>query len=577
MGRNLQHVPLYSHFSKPFEEFPDIPPMISALDGSALYEDGWSSLVRYLIAVNDVANLHRYVKAHGTRFFGPTVVVHEFDPDRWDPFEIAAKKGSIDALRALQEIYQSDTSQTESIEARLRRKKIELLNIACFYARFDMADFLLSCGPPLGAQLNDHDSTGSPLLSAIEALGTGGNRRGSEVDNTEIEVFVYRLLDRGASVPQANSYCSNNDRPDHPDLQATVLGSAAPFGSYELASRLITDGADIHAQQIWHELWGGDVHSVTALHIASGFWNLEFLKALIKYYSDGQLAEAVTIADSKGQLPLHWALLGLDSSGRRPGQQTISEGLEIVRLLLEANPDTINTEGKSGAAFNFAMSGRIAGAEKLALVQLLLDTNPRPTTLNARDQSGATALLRLMAFYEGSGSSQHTYFVPLVNLLLSRGAERSLYDDKNQTVLHKLGSSAAYNEDIPSHLLEMLIPFVDINQADINGWTALHFMARNLRQVNASRLLVNRGADASAVNNKGNTPLHEVMTGRLVRKEREDGSLEWPTLSEKIQAHDEIISILQDAGASMDQPNVTGRTPAQLLVEKRAKWDKGGE
>jgi ankyrin repeat protein len=90
-------------------------------------------------------------------------------------------------------------------------------------------------------------------------------------------------------------------------------------------------------------------------------------------------------------------------------------------------------------------------------------------------------------------------------------------------------------------------------------------------------LLVSRGADVSAVNNKGNTPLHEVMTGRLIRRENEDGSLEWPTLSEKIQAHDEIISTLQDAGASMDQPNLAGKTPAQLLVEKRAKWEKGGE
>lgn len=288
-------------------------------------------------------------------------------------------------------------------------------------------------------------------------------------------------------------------------------------------------------------MWGGDVDKVTALHLASGSWNLGFIKALVEHYGDGQLAEAVTIPDNEGRLPLHWALLGLRSSDRRSRQQTISEGLEIVRLLLEANPDTINVQGKSGAAFNFAISGRIDGADKLALVKLLLDINPHPSTLNARDQSGATALLRLITYHEGSSSSQHAYFMPLVDLLLSHGADRSLYDNRNQTVLHKLASSATYNEEIPSLLLEMLIPFVDINQADVNGWTALHYMARNLRQVNASRLLVSQGADASAVNNKGNTPLHEVMTGRLIRKEKEDGSLEWPTLSEKIQAHDEII------------------------------------
>lgn len=29
--------------------------------------------------------------------------------------------------------------------------------------------------------------------------------------------------------------------------------------------------------------------------------------------------------------------------------------------------------------------------------------------------------------------------------------------------------------------------------------------------------------------------------------------------------------------ASMDQQNLAGKAPAQLLVEKRAEWEKGGE
>jgi ankyrin repeat protein len=123
-------------------------------------------------------------------------------------------------------------------------------------------------------------------------------------------------LDRGASVPQANSHYANNDRSDYPDLHETVLGVAAPYGSYKLASRLIAEGANIHAQQIWHDVWGGDVDKVTALHLASGSWNVEFIKALVENYGDGQLAEALTVADSEGRLPLHWALFGLRSSDR---------------------------------------------------------------------------------------------------------------------------------------------------------------------------------------------------------------------------------------------------------------------
>jgi hypothetical protein len=65
------------------------------------------------------------------------------------------------------------------------------------------------------------------------------------------------------------------------------------------------------------------------------------------------------------------------------------------------------------------------------------------------------------------------------------------------------------------------------------------------------------------------------MGGRLVRKEKADGTLDYPTLAEKIRALDEIVSILREAGASMDQPNVARQTPAQLQEQKLARWRKG--
>lgn len=237
----------YGNFTEPFEELPDIPPVISALDGSALYEDGFTSLSRFIIIVNDVANLHRYVEVHGTRFFMPEVETDQWNPNVWDPFELAAENGCIDALRALVEIYKSDPSQTEPLHARLRRRKIHLFHVACLHSRFEMAEHLLSCGPPLMA--NDPSSTEPPLFSAVAAFGATEERSGREVDISDIENFVHRLLDRGASVPRADISRADETQCQQESSLGTVLGLAAPYASYKLASRLIAKGVDVHAKQ----------------------------------------------------------------------------------------------------------------------------------------------------------------------------------------------------------------------------------------------------------------------------------------------------------------------------------------
>lgn len=115
------------------------------------------------------------------------------------------------------------------------------------------------------------------------------------------------------------------------------------------------------------------------------------------------------------------------------------------------------------------MSGNVLGAGSLALVKLLLNANPHARTLNARDQSGATALLRVLNSHESDTLNRTRYFTPLVDLLLEHEAHKSVHDNQGQTALHKLPYSASYNDPISPTLLEKSIPFVDINQADADG------------------------------------------------------------------------------------------------------------
>lgn len=64
------------------------------------------------------------------------------------------------------------------------------------------------------------------------------------------------------------------------------------------------------------------------------------------------------------------------------------------------------------------------------------------------------------------------------------------------------------------------------------------------------------------VNKNGDTPLNEVMGGRFLVHRNTEGVSQRPTLSSQMKVQGEIISILQGAGASMDQPNAVGKTPS---------------
>lgn len=544
------------------------PSMASSPAGIRLYEDDGGLLASIVIA-NDVANLHRYFEDFGPPVFGEPAECED------DYFFMATVNGSTDTLRVLAEIYQSDLRQKEPLRSRLERQNIRLLNLACANAQFKTAEYLMNCGPPLGEMFHERGYADAPLTAALAALNlvkeAPARRNAPAASQETIEEFVCSLLDRGASVRATNDQLPSTQRP-------TVLGSAAALGSYNLASRLIADGADLHGKETWHEIATGSIDNVTALHIASGSWNLSFVQALLESYGVDEFAQAASTSDSRGRLPLHWALLNLDNTFNKPSdEQTISTGLKIVNLLLESNSDTINVQSSHGAAFNFLTNGYVMGAGSLAIMKVLLRFNPKISTVNAQDQSGATALLTVLSYHETCNVVRGSYTMPLVELLLAHGADTTAYDKKGQTALHKLAASPSYHDPISPNLLEKFIPSVNINKADVNGWTALHWMAKNLRQVEASRLLVRRGADVNAVNKKGNTPLHEAMGGRLIRKEKADGTLDYPTLAEKIRAFDEIVSILREAGASMDQPNFAGQTPAQLQEQKRARWEKGGE
>lgn len=235
-----------------------------------------------------------------------------------------------------------------------------------------------------------------------------------------------------------------------------------------------------------------------------------------------------------------------------------------VKMLLAVKPDTVYAKDQHGAtAFHYAVNNNTGHGANIKAIRLLVHANQLPDTLIARNDLGVTALGEAMEPHQfvtdGLGR-----LAEILEILLENGADARACDGVSRNALHKL-SSFSWQGSISPSMIDRLLDLLDVNESDDNGCTALHYLVKNLDQVDAVRHLVSQGADVNAVDRNGNTPLHEVMKGTLLRRMDEHGNSA-PILERLKQARDEIIRILLDAGASEDLSNIAGETPKQVLV-----------
>lgn len=250
----------------------------------------------------------------------------------------------------------------------------------------------------------------------------------------------------------------------------------------------------------------------------------------------------VSSFDSEQRLPIHWDAAGQSSTidDIVPENELQTQIVDTFKLLLAVNPGFINAQYKKGA----------------------------------------TPLHYAVGAHAGCGTG-HSY--PVIKHLCDNKADTSLVNAEGQTVLHVLAYGCYGGKPIDLALLDLLLMHgTDINHADSHGNTALHIMSRVLRQAEAVRLLINKGANIRAINSKGNIPLYGVMNGVFLPPRTATRSeIISSTLEDRFKAQDKMIAVLQEAqdysSTLMEKANADGETPQQLLEKIRAEWRANDE
>ncbi|KAJ5987206.1 hypothetical protein N7451_011571 [Penicillium sp. IBT 35674x] len=556
----------YTQCHQRHEDFESQPPIFYDTDGSPVYEGPYQILLNSIFRRNDVTALHLYNNSPHAHVF-----LLDYDAPYHNPFSDALGCRSFDALRALIDMYLSDSSLTEPLQKYTNRFHVSLIHETCASGDQKMVEWLINHESPLGT-LHDRDARGwTPLLYAAEALGEVGNRmsdaeyekgpivaRKKSCEKIErLEKFIYWLLDSGCSVPRSTTSESfEKSLPEGldnmPRIQYTVLGKAIPYASYEMVSHLINKGSGIHVPQTWSSQWTGIDYgeNVTPLHIASLFWNLEGIQALIDHRDDTKLAYMVSKADGEGRLPLHWAITGIQDRREEQDDYKISRMMSTVKILLDAKPDTINARDHHGSTiFHYVAKLDIGHVFIPRVIQMLLDAHPSPEILNFRNPRGETALENMIrSFALRVGTLERT--LDLIMVLLENGADAHSCDNKGRNILHKL-CMPRWTQPISTAALDHLLRYVNVNETDADGCTVLHYLVRNLSQMDAARYLVQRGADITKRDKKGITPLQEALKGKfpISRQISTDGDIGPESHAHTERARNELTQILLDAAA----------------------------
>ncbi|XP_054762960.2 transient receptor potential cation channel subfamily A member 1-like [Lytechinus pictus] len=451
--------------------------------------------------------------------------VSAIDNDECTPLHLAATNGSMGVCKLLVEhgayIRAKDANYYTPLMKAVMNGHIDLINMFLETAKKTCI--------PVGDYLMDEDNESNTSLhlavskrrtEVIQRLLDNGVDVNVRKKNGMTPIHIAAMNGATTTVMQLIENGADIDMKDNEGM--TPLHRATVYNRVETMAVLIHEGAlvdDIDNNSFTPLLcaaWKGhtpagellltrgaqvfvfDVHNKSPLHWAAEMDHPSFLEFILKHGGYGLL----NLTDHYDQTPLHYA--------------AEAGNVDMIKLLLkyEAQGEVRDVLGKSPVHI-------AAQAGYVACVEELLDHIPM--LLNDDDGDGMTPLLTSCFF------GRHD----LVRQLLKMGADITNVNDEHRTAL----MLAAVNNHVET--MSILIEHnCDIHAIDKDKNNALHVCC-DAGHIAAANLLIRAGADQSASNNEGFTPLELAI-------EREQGEIAAAIIKSKdwriaMQSKDELM------------------------------------
>lgn len=265
---------------------------------------------------------------------------------------------------------------------------------------------------------------------------------------------VRALLARGADVKARVI----SDEPYSSEWGNTALHEAAKAGDAGCVTALLAAGADAGAV---------NQRGIAPLHLARR--HQEITRALLK------AGAQATARDVRGRTALHWAAADPQST--------------VLPLLLQNGADARLADLRGRTALHEAAASGTAGA-----IEALLGAGAE---IDATDANGIRPL-HLAAARRAA--------VPLDRL--ARPTTINARDDFGRTALHEAARAGALQS-----VRRLLDLGADVKLGDVYGTTPLHLAARGAR-LEVCMALLDAGADVNAANKLGGRPIHDAVSSR---------------------------------------------------------------